>query len=496
VPSSEGRIYRTETGFVIKDKDDEDWCKFIPFDDLDKIQTEVAIRTLEPARVAAMKTMPIPSLTRVSERHLKEYENEFEQICINDRQEAASRMQTETNDTKTIHVTSIVTEDDTPIEIPRSLLTQDEIFQSQFNLGIPTTHFHNRTQSDSTIRSPLSYQQTVLQDNPALTESFEKPQKLKQKSTTGSLYCSATSQFDSDEELDDESNEEDDDDLPSSIQQSPLENELYRSKTKTKSMTKTNSTYETNQPKERQEKQNEKTHQKETKPEKVEEEIPENDYQDLDHWTLFRTSMPENYIFNSIITIILFIILVIGTVLHFNSVLLMGFFSIWASYGKAAYHGTRVTISTYIDKFVQKQSRKFTNKTKTSSNTNSKNDIENLPRQHPLEGISIIKPEGIAGSMKKVKRKLKAEPIRVSEARVVKHTDHRNYLIVRFFNTITKYALLDPGSSCCLIHPDFLEELQKTSYIPIEESQFQIQGIVTGTKQEATKILNLRQDTN
>ena len=45
VPFSEAKVFRTSTGFVVRDSNDDDWCKFIPFDDLDRIQTKVAYQT-------------------------------------------------------------------------------------------------------------------------------------------------------------------------------------------------------------------------------------------------------------------------------------------------------------------------------------------------------------------------------------------------------------------------------------------------------------------
>ena len=39
-------------------------------------------------------------------------------------------------------------------------------------------------------------------------------------------------------------------------------------------------------------------------------------------------------------------------------------------------------------------------------------------------------------------------------------------------------ALFDPGACCCLIHPTFLEKLQKYGYIPVVDSDVKIEGIV------------------
>ena len=78
IPSSDAKVFRTSTGFVVRDVHDNEWCKFIPFDDLDKVQTKVALKTLEPSRIAAMELMPLPSIMPVTQDILDEYEVEFE----------------------------------------------------------------------------------------------------------------------------------------------------------------------------------------------------------------------------------------------------------------------------------------------------------------------------------------------------------------------------------------------------------------------------------
>ena len=86
VPFSEAKVFRTDRGFIIKDNDDQEWCKYIPFDDLDRIKTDIACRTLEPEQITAMKTMPIPSFSKHPKDLLDEIQASFEKLCTKTQQ--------------------------------------------------------------------------------------------------------------------------------------------------------------------------------------------------------------------------------------------------------------------------------------------------------------------------------------------------------------------------------------------------------------------------
>ena len=86
MPFSEAKVFRTDRGFIIKDNDDQEWCKYIPFDDLDRIKTDIACRTLEPEQITAMKTMPIPSFSKHPKDLLDEIQASFEKLCTKTQQ--------------------------------------------------------------------------------------------------------------------------------------------------------------------------------------------------------------------------------------------------------------------------------------------------------------------------------------------------------------------------------------------------------------------------
>ena len=465
VPYSEAKVFRTSTGFVVQDKDDEEWCKFLPFDDLDRVQTNVALRTLEPARIAAMDAMPLPTLAWVSQDQLKDFEKDFEQICIQD------QVQNKDEKIETVQISSLrTTEDDIPTEpIRQPFMTLDDLILSQFEESQgqmePTTHFpmrnNTRNVNSGSGRSPLSYQQTVLQDDPILTEDFDR----KKAEDEESLIVSATSQYASEDETDD-------DDLPSSLRPSQFEQDLYQSTKQIKKGTKEG--------------------RKETESFSEDEDWERN--YDIDDWSLLKNSMPKHFLLNGLITTIVSIVLFIGIFVQINTVILFGLFALFNYSGKRVYQGISSILGGFKRKYFRQTNRKkkrFTNKQESPSDDKKDENKPAFESISPLGGFKVSKPPGSAGTRKKVRRVLHVNPIRVSEARVVKHTDHRHYLIVKFFEKMSKYALLDPGSCCCIIHPEFLKQLQQISYIPVEESKFEIQGIVSEVRKSANKVAYL-----
>ena len=84
VPYSEAKVFRTKSGFVIRDKEDEEWCKFVPFDDIDRIQTEIARKNLDPIIINAMDTMPLPELTMVPQDIIDELKQDMESAYTQD----------------------------------------------------------------------------------------------------------------------------------------------------------------------------------------------------------------------------------------------------------------------------------------------------------------------------------------------------------------------------------------------------------------------------
>ena len=483
VPYSEAKVFRTDTGFVVRDNQDEDWCKFIPFDDLDRVQTRAACKTLEPARINAMRTMPLPSFTAVPKEFLDEYEKDFEKICLEDREKAKE----ETEMISTVQICTLTLENDEPLR-SSTRLTREDLMKHQFGTLAPyvedytndvyeveenfTTHMPSLTQAEShksSMRSPLSYQKTVLRNDPLISESFEK----KRPGKTESLYNSATSEQGSD--MDDNEDNNDNDDALSSLIPSSLERKLYLIEQE-----------------ERRKKQPRLTEEDEFDLPPLEE--------DIDDWTLLKRSMPKNLILNGFITTIMFIFMMVGVFVQANLAFIFGIFFVINIFGQKTFQGLCTFFPTFIDKFLEKRTRKrFTNQAGRTPRM-VKNPLKPpiKPKKNnpgldfsPFDGIMLTKPEGAAGFHKKVKRTYHIEPARISEARVVKLNDNRPYFIAKFGINHSKYVLLDSGASCCTIHPKYLEELQQHTYIPTEEVKIGIQGFVPSEKQNAKRIAYL-----
>ena len=318
VPYSEAKVFRTKKGFVIKDAQDEEWCKFVPFDDLDRVQTEVACRTLEPARIEAMDLMPLPMFTPVPEEFFREYERDFEKVC----KESSSHHQQEGS--TTVHINTLSFGDDMPnSQDPLDMsLTREDLMRSHFGSLAPfvddyanntfeieenfTTHIPSLAQHNtgqSSIASPLSYQKALLKSDPIISEDFDIPRKPK----TESLYCSAASVKGSDTEPE----IEEDDDFPSSLVPSTYERKLLI------------------------EEDNEKRKKAglpalaEKHPSDQEEfEDPLEEPEELDEWEILRNSLPPNLFLNGLAVTFVFITMIIGLFLQVSGAYLVGLFFI------------------------------------------------------------------------------------------------------------------------------------------------------------------------
>ena len=86
--------------------------------------------------------------------------------------------------------------------------------------------------------------------------------------------------------------------------------------------------------------------------------------------------------------------------------------------------------------------------------------------------------------MTEVRHIVTAERAHVNEARVVKTVARRPFIQVSFADGKKRLALIDSGSSSCVIHPKFLEHIREHSdkYIPVEDAGINVEGVVRGSK--------------
>jgi hypothetical protein len=96
----------------------------------------------------------------------------------------------------------------------------------------------------------------------------------------------------------------------------------------------------------------------------------------------------------------------------------------------------------------------------------------------PLRGVQLLRP-GPARVSYSAPRKLVIDKVRISEARV-EVSDQRPFVKIILPDGIARSALYDTGSTSCTISPKLLKELQKTTYIPIEERDFSLKGVIPG----------------
>jgi hypothetical protein len=230
VPYSEAKVFRTTSGFIIRDKEDDDWCKYIPFDDIDRLQTDIACKKLDPAIVKAMEEMPLPEYVKIPEKIIKELQQTIEESY-----EESSK------EDRTVHISALTSDIDVP-DIPSTMqLSREDMLQHQFGTLNPyvedylqdtyeieenhATHLPKLSKSNqrgSSKYGPLSYQHTVLKNDPIITEDFDTPKQEERRS--GSLYCSGSSEYGSEEEDEDY---EEDIGMPSSLNPSKEEEDLY-----------------------------------------------------------------------------------------------------------------------------------------------------------------------------------------------------------------------------------------------------------------------------
>src|SRR5574343_127339 len=89
---------------------------------------------------------------------------------------------------------------------------------------------------------------------------------------------------------------------------------------------------------------------------------------------------------------------------------------------------------------------------------------------------------GPASYGNKAKRTYRIEPVKPSEARIIKLNDNRPHILTKFPNDITRYALLDSGATCSSISSKFLEELQENGFVPTDEANVKVHGCIPGVR--------------
>ena len=462
VPFSEARVFRTDKGFILRDVDDETWCKYVPFDDIDRVKTEVAYRTLDPVRISAMKAMQLPKMTELSKEVLDEFESEFENLC------------TQRNDEDQEMIISSLWADDDTTQTEQTIqkssqrstdsLTKTDVIQQHFGTLTPyvddyiqntyeteeehTTHLpaltHSYPVTVSNKYGPLSYQHSVLEEDPASQEDLDEEQDIE---------------------------------LPSELLPNLIRAHLDVG------------------PKDGSDKN--------AKNETPNDEIPEPEPEpEFDDWTLFKNSIPTGFLPDFVISSLLLIVIGLGLFIQFPIILLMGAFSILHHFGPKTVRSMRDIFTNFLNSYLDKRERRrrFTNKkglTDRVVQDPSKLQLKTSERKAesvnmcPLDGIHIIKPEGSVASSNKVKRTYHIEPAKISEARIIKTIDDRHFFRIKFFEYITRLALYDPGACSCTISPKFLEELQTIGHVPMNEANLNIKGVIQKASEKANKIAYL-----
>jgi hypothetical protein len=481
VPFSEARVFRTEKGFIIKDKEDDTWIKHVPFDDLDRIKTEVACKTLDPVRINAMKTMPLPVMTELPQDLIEEFETDFEQLC----KESISPDQ----ESDLIHLSSLWTDDSTDAPVkptnhdqPENLtLTRQDVIQNQFGSLTPylddyinntyeveenhATHLPSLTQSYQVSVSnkygPLSYQNSILEDDPIIEEDLEDPEN--------NIYPSTL--------------------LPNLVR-AHLHDRMGTPE-QPRMGTPESPKIETPIPKEENLNQTDQD----------ENELM-NQPENIDEWAMLKNSIPPGFFYNSIITSFLLIIVFLGFIIQIPMAFLIGVFSFLYYFGPKTVQGLRDIFKTFMDNYfnAREQRKRFTNRTGHTDRAvrnpsklyaKTKSTGTTSIRMNAMDGFHIIKPEGSVASSKKIKRTYQIEPAKVSEARIIKTVDNRHFFQVLFFEHISRLALYDPGACSCTISPKFLEELQAIGHVPTEETSLNVYGVTKKSSSKANKIAYL-----
>jgi len=380
----------------------------------------------------------------------------------------------------------------------------------------PALHIPQLKEPGSSRYGPLSYQRTVLEEDPILSEDFDNGRHPTTKGNseylhsfnkttripTESLYCSGTSQY--------ESETEDLDDFPSSLAPSAYE-------------------YQLQQEAKLQEKEQQKM-------KKEEEEKPTSKYtpyiqyippfvinsinkikdmidkrlnkdDDLNDWfecddddlndffqqdfepdflTVLQNNLPENYLLNIIMTIFIATVIGLGSLVHYPVLLFSACFALFNFLGKQFIETiTSIMKTAYSYYFNNKKQRRklFSNNPGTSGrrihdHLFKNQEIINKINVDTIQGYRIDKPDGSVSRSHKIKRTISIEPAKPSEARIVKVVDDRAFFITNIFNKFKAMALYDPGSCCCIIKPSFLEKIREEEYVLTEQSQHVIEGFV------------------
>ena len=139
--------------------------------------------------------------------------------------------------------------------------------------------------------------------------------------------------------------------------------------------------------------------------------------EDFTEWELIRRSMPKNLILNIIITLFTFIVLVIGTITQFHSILIVTLFAILSNFATKAWTGLQNFISKLLGAHPRNRRRQFTNKLGTPSlkvKTPTLPPFEQNPLRrpkhvNPIAEIHLKQPDGTAAFNKKVKKTYKID---------------------------------------------------------------------------------------
>ena len=522
MPFSEAKVFRTDRGFIIKDNDDQEWCKYIPFDDLDRIKTDIACRTLEPEQITAMKTMPIPSFSKHPKDLLDEIQASFEKLCTKtqqpgeqeeEEQPRPSLLQGEQPDNsfhskdkpysgpadaiqrwveegqrllpkKTIKILSIRPAEDPTDSQSNMTLSKQDVIRHTFGTLTPFIQDYTRdiyeVEEDHTLHlpsiptfnrfGPLSYQRSILQEDPILHEDLE-------ENKLNNIPIG----------------------FPETEKEAPSLLDSYLQQQQPTQKHKTIATAS-------QQQQNH-TQTEDTDGADAFESLCE---MELDIWDVFQKSMPPRFLLKSILSVLLLFIMGIGLAIHANIAIILSIFFAFIQFSTAAFHDAQTTFNNFMDRFSTAKTRRkhFSNtsgetlrpvsnlKTMTlhhSPATDSKTKTTRLAtvNMNPFDSISISKPEGSAASSKKIKRTYHIQPAKTSEARIIQTVDNQHYFKTTFFDHFERLALYDPGACCSTISRKFLEELQAFGYVPLQESSLKVEGAVGGATEEIKQIAYL-----
>ena len=493
VPFSEARVFRTDKGFIVKDKEDHEWCKYVPFDDLDLLKTKIAYKTLKPHQIAAMESMPIPSMEELPKDVLEDLETSFEKLCMSigaqsDKQSFSGLngsfsgptqvSNQQATDNKPLRISSIRSVSGSSDSHSTMTLTKDDVVLNHFGTLAPfvddyiqdfyeleeehSVHLPSIVKAGiptSNRYGPLSYQNSVLEEDPVLEEDLE----------------TSTTTSDCIKRIEETKN------LTSPLLKTYLSQQQPASKQTAKHiLDKTN-------------------------------DIPLTP-SETDLWTIFQESLPSGFIIRSLLSLFLILIMTVGFIIHVNMAFLFFVFFILIQVGTLILHDISRLIHNFLDNYTSSKDKRqpFTNKkgiTKKEVSNMSKLELRTVPitpedetkqirttttfPMNPLGHLSLTKPEGSVASSKKIKRVYHIKPARPSEARIIKTTDDLHYFKTIFFDHFSKLALYDPGACCCTISKKFLKELQSFGYVPLQENSVKLFGAVGNAAEKVDQVAYL-----